>query len=116
MATQSSFFDQPIDPVIVGDSACTGYSIETRFNLFHKANPHVYRMIRQIALDLKLTGHKRMGMKAIFERLRWLYMVQTKGDVFKLNNNYTSHYARLIMAQEPELAGFFETREHAQAA
>ena len=30
---------------------------------------------------------------------------------FKLNNNFTAHYARLLMAQEPDLEGFFETRE-----
>ena len=29
---------------------------------------------------------------------------------FKLNNNYRSFYSRLLMEQEPELAGYFETR------
>jgi hypothetical protein len=87
-----------------------GKSIADRFQLFTICNPHIYAMIRKIALDLKLTGHRRMGMKAIFERLRWLYAIQTKGDVFKLNNSFTSHYSRLLMEQEPELAGFFELR------
>ena len=34
-----------------------------------------------------------------------------KGKDFKLNNNYVSRYARLIMAQEADLEGVFETRE-----
>lgn len=32
------------------------------------------------------------------------------GDEYKLNNDYRAFYARLLMANEPELAGFFETR------
>jgi hypothetical protein len=36
--------------------------------------------------------------------------MKTVGDDFKLNNNYHSRYARLIMEREPGLDGFFETR------
>lgn len=37
--------------------------------------------------------------------------LQTSGDKYKLNNNYTRHYSRLLMSREPELEGFFEVRE-----
>ena len=44
------------------------------------------------------------------ERVRWFTEIEARGDTFKCNNNYTAHYARLLMEQESELAGFFETR------
>ena len=49
-------------------------------------------------------------MKAIFERLRWWSLVEAKSDSFKINNNFTAHYAWLLMKDEPELRDFFETR------
>jgi hypothetical protein len=37
-------------------------------------------------------------------------MLSTRGDEFKLNNDYRAPYARLIMRREPDLDGLFETR------
>jgi hypothetical protein len=37
--------------------------------------------------------------------------MQTTGDAgFKLNDHFTSRYARLLMQREPDLYGLFETR------
>lgn len=93
-----------------------GLSIAEQFALFHVANPHVYREIVRLARWLRTErGFQSIGMKAIFEQLRWSYRLKTKDSKWKLNNNYTAHYARLVMEQEPDLAGFFPTREHAPA-
>ena len=86
-------------------------TIQERFRAFHAANPHVYENLRIMALELKRGGHKMWGMKALFEVLRFTAAIQTEGDVFRLNNNYTALYARLLMENEPELRGFFELRE-----
>jgi hypothetical protein len=87
--------------------------LERQFEAFHRLNPHVYEAIVEIALDLKKgRGFWKGGMKMIFERLRWLYAIQTRGEEYKLNNNYTAFYARVVMATVPELDGFFETRLH----
>ncbi|CAB4180862.1 hypothetical protein UFOVP1056_1 [uncultured Caudovirales phage] len=43
--------------------------------------------------------------------LRWETAMSTTGDDFKLNNNYRSRYARLIMATCPDLTDVFDTRE-----
>lgn len=83
---------------------------EEDFRAFHEANPQVYRAIREIALDLKKRNVRKAGMKAIFERLRWIYRLQTQGEEYRLNNNYTAFYARMLMDREPELDGFFEVR------
>lgn len=97
---------EPVHPVRVkGDT-------EQKFEAFHRRNPHVYKAIVQIALDLKARGFGRCSIWLIFNRLRWLYAIQTSGDEYRLNNNFTAYYARLVMATVPDLDGFFETRMH----
>jgi len=88
--------------------------IAERFRAFHGANPHVYRALRNLALEARRRGRQRYGMKGLFEVLRWHYALETTDVEFKLNNNFTAHYARMLMAREPEPQGFFETREHSR--
>jgi hypothetical protein len=84
-------------------------SIDERFQRFHEANPQVYDELLKLALRARRAGARRIGVKMLFEVLRWRHTLRTQGDDFKLNNNYHSRYARLLM-QEPELRGCFETR------
>lgn len=87
-------------------------AIQRRFLAFHQANPHVYEAIVHYAREAKAAGARRVGMAAIFERLRWDDLIATGGSCgFRLNDQHTSRYARLVMAQEPDLAGLFEIRE-----
>ena len=87
-------------------------SIAERFADFHIQNPDVYQAIVEIASVMKGRGIHKMGIALIFERLRWLHYIDTKGaEPFKLSNSFRSEYSRLIMQQEPSLAGFFEIRE-----
>lgn len=86
-------------------------TLDDRFWAFHEQNPHVYRALVQLARQLKAAGRRRFGIGALFERLRFEAALRTWGDEFRLNNNYRSRYARLIMRQEPDLDGFFELRE-----
>jgi hypothetical protein len=83
---------------------------ESAFREFNTANPIVYRKLVEFALQARATGRKHFGMKALFERLRWWSQVETRGDEYKLNNNYTAFYARMLMDRNPELGGFFELR------
>lgn len=83
---------------------------EERFKAFHRANPHVYQALLKLALRMRAEGVRRYSMKGLFEILRWQYAIQTGGDDYKLNNYFTSFYARMLMASEPLLDGFFETR------
>ena len=87
-------------------------SIHDRFIDFHHHNPEVYQEIVKIARVMKGRGIYKMGIALIFERLRWLHFIDTRGsEGFKLSNDFRSEYARLIMQQEKDLAGFFEVRE-----
>lgn len=87
-------------------------SIQERFEAFHEANPQVYEALVKMARKLVAMGRKKIGIAMLFEVLRWNHAIRTVGDVdFKLNDNFTSRYARLIASQEPDLAGVFELRQ-----
>ncbi len=80
------------------------------FAAYHAANPQIYAALRRFALEARQAGVKRLGIAALFERLRWYTAVEAKDDAWKCNNSMRAGYARLLMAQEPALAGLFETR------
>lgn len=82
-----------------------------RFEKFHRENPHVLRSIIRIARDLQGRGFKRGSISLIFERLRWLSAIETKGDPFKLSNTHRAFYVRVAEALCPKLEGFFRTAE-----
>jgi hypothetical protein len=86
-------------------------TIAEMFAEFHRINPHVYDALVKLARQSLVRG-KRTGIGALFEVLRWQWVIETGSvDEFRLNNNMRSRYARLIMAQEPDLEGFFDIRE-----
>lgn len=87
-------------------------TIAESFRRFHGENPRVYRMLVSLARSYKARGYERIGMKHLFEVVRWQVNMETVGaEPFKINNNWTSRYAREIERREPDLAGMFETRE-----
>lgn len=86
-------------------------TIQDQFLAFHRLNPWVYRELVSLARQMKARGRQEIGIGMLWEVLRWNYYQQTAGDSeWKLNNNFRSRYARLIMASEPDLFDIFETR------
>jgi hypothetical protein len=88
-------------------------TIQSRFEAFHKRNPFVYDKFCELARRwIGRRGKEKLGMKMLFEVVRWeVYMTtDDPASEFKLCNDYHSRYARLIMAQEPDLHGIFELR------
>jgi hypothetical protein len=92
--------------------AARGKGLEEQFWDFHMQNPEVYEELRSLALQMRRRGVEHYGIGGLFEVLRWHRRMQTvdQASDFKLNNNYRSFYARLLMEREPELEGFFELR------
>lgn len=88
-----------------------GATIQERFQAFHEQNPQVYAALRDLCLDRKRRGFRHWSIKCAWEILRWLGEMHTDGEDFLLPNDYHSRYARLLMEREPELDGFFTTRE-----
>lgn len=95
----------------LGPKTTEADSIQARFREFHEANPEVYEALVRLARRIKSTGVTTYGIVGLYEVLRYDRFLKTDGKPFKLANNYRSRYSRLIMEQEPDLAGFFRTAE-----
>lgn len=82
------------------------------FEQFHQANPGVYALLVSLCRELKAHGHEHIGIATVYEHARWMGLVgdTLALDGYKLNNNHRAFYARLIMEQEQDLVGMFETR------
>jgi hypothetical protein len=86
---------------------------EERFQAFLRANPSVYAEFKRRALALHRRGWRHFGGKAIAESIRYetALSAATPDEPWRLNNNHISRMVRQAIADEPELAGFFELRE-----
>lgn len=75
--------------------------LDARFWAFHHAHPEVYRLLVDLARQWRQHGHRHVGIKMLWERVRYEHRLALPDRPWKLNNDYPSRYARLIMAQEP---------------
>jgi len=88
--------------------------ITGQFTLFHQKNPHVYKILVGLAREwIHRTGRKRCSIAMLFERARWEPSTPTEATLV-LNNNLRAIYSRLIMENEPDLQGLYETRRRAE--
>lgn len=87
--------------------------IQEQFERFHALHPEIYAEFRQIALNLLQHGRSHYGSKAIFEVIRYHRALSGKSEaeLFKINNNYSSRYARKLMEEDERFHDFFELRE-----
>ena len=69
--------------------------------------------MKRLAFRLRVAGVRRWGAKALWETLRYDLAINSNSQVGMpvLNNNFTAWFARRLMEEEPDLEGFFETRE-----
>ena len=87
-----------------------GQSIQHRFEGFHKAHPEVYNHFKRFAFEV-INRKRKIGAKGIMERVRWeVSIVRDAGEEFKINNTYTSRYARMFREEFPGRSSFFATR------
>ena len=87
---------------------------ERKFLEFHHANPTVEEELVKMSDILRNKGITRYSISGLFAVLRYQYDIRPNaipGDSFKLNNNYQSYYARMLMRKYPRLQGFFVIRE-----
>jgi hypothetical protein len=82
----------------------------SEFDKYDNDNPHIWRAFERIALNLISNGRDHYSAKAIFEVIRYETAIRGN-DEFKLNNDFTSGYARKFIAKYPQYKNFFELRE-----
>lgn len=89
----------------------------SRFEEFHRHNANVYRTLVSLAREwINSTGKQKLGIGALYEVARWRLAVESGDADYRLNNSYRAYFARLIMAQERDLADLFELRTSAADA
>jgi hypothetical protein len=89
--------------------------LERAFWEFHIQHPEVARHLARFALQWRdrRGSYARLGIKALFERVRWELSIESVLDEGppKLNNNHTAFYARWLMENYPALDGIFSLRQ-----
>ena len=83
------------------------------FQRFDAKNPHVYRMFERFAFEAYRAGCTRLSTRLIIERMRWETKMKTTGDKYKLDNSHARFMRERLVRENPEFAGFFETRQSA---
>ena len=86
-------------------------TIQDKFEEYHRARPEIMVHLLRLVAEVRGRGFKHYGMKSFWERMRWHFQIEQGDAEFKLNNSYTSRYARKLVEENPELEGFFEMRE-----
>ncbi|WP_203615376.1 hypothetical protein [Streptomyces sp. SID13726] len=81
-------------------------TLTDRFRAFDAEHPYVYRALERLTADRLAAGATRVGLKALFEDLRW----QLPAGVRGLNNSFTALYARKLIEDHPDWASAFELR------
>lgn len=84
--------------------------LDKKFFEFHRNNPWVCEELVALARKAKAAGRTKIGIKMLWEVIRWNRFISTVGDDYKLNNNYHSRYARYVMSTNPDLIGIFNLR------
>lgn len=90
----------------------TGTSIEESFKEFHKKNPAIYEYFKKYLREVVLAGKKKTSAKMILNRIRWeIYINTNTEDEYKINDAFTSRYARLFATEYPEYEYLFNFRK-----
>ncbi len=91
----------------------TGKTIDSAFAEYCKDNPEVYMHFVHFAIAWLKTGVNKISSKQIIGRIRWHVEVDTKGEAareFKINDAFTSRFARKFTEDYPEHSERFEFR------
>jgi len=85
--------------------------IQGRFEAFDREHPEIYRALVRLARSNVRMGLERFSIDYLFHILRWRTLRRSRGaEDFRLNDHFTSRYARLIERREPDLRGCFSLR------
>lgn len=108
--TQPSLFTDEELPALVIER--TGGTIQDRFEEFHRLNPWVYETLERLAADWIGRGRKRIGIRMLWEVMRWQHGRTTRdpSSEFKANDHYHSRYVRMLIDRHPEWSECFELR------
>lgn len=86
-----------------------GIPAQTVDAFFDNFNREIWEAFETFALQ-SVSARKKVGAKAIMERIRWEVEIEHRGS-FKVSNNWTAYYARLFALKYPQAADYFTFKE-----
>lgn len=86
-----------------------------KFKEFHAENPHVYTEFKNLAVQMRNAGQTSYSAQAIIYTMRWNHDLRTTGKPFKISNDFTSIYARLLCYDNPAFLGFFKMHKQGKS-
>ena len=114
MTTQLTLEDATVhDLRVIASSLLTEHGIQERFERFDRDHPQVYEELLRCCRRWKSAGGGRWSIDAAYHVVRFERVIAGLADpreAFKLNDHYTSRYARKILREHPEMEGLFELR------
>lgn len=84
--------------------------IDGRAARYDRENPEVWQEFERLALELIRRGVQHYGAKAVMEVVRYHRTVGSNDPHFKVNNSFTSYYARQFARRYPKYREFFDMR------
>lgn len=101
-------------------SQTTGRTIQFSFQRYHEQNPAIFKLIVREADKAISKGKKKFSVKQIVGYLRWEVYLETKQDTlfdkkgeitkYKIPDQFTSRYSRLLIDQYPYMKPYVEQR------
>ena len=99
----------------------TGTTIQEAFNQYHRLNPEIYEEFKTQAKKAINLGRSKISFKAILNWIRWNKYIEVQEPTlfnqegvrrkFKINDAYSSRYARLFAEEYPEYENKIDFRE-----
>lgn len=87
-------------------------TIQQRFEAFDAAHPEVWHLFKRFADELRRAGRRHGSADQIIQRIRWETSVNPEHDGgFKIDDRFSSRYARKLMDEYEWFRGFFHTRK-----
>tara|TARA_B100000768_G_scaffold178070_1_gene193224 strand:+ start:258 stop:536 length:279 start_codon:yes stop_codon:yes gene_type:complete len=69
------------------------------FEEYHANNPEVFRLFCYFTKQVMNAGYQKYSAEAIFNQIRWYTTIETRGEDFKINNDYKPYYSRKFMKE-----------------
>jgi hypothetical protein len=77
---------------------------------WHRGNPEFFILFEWFTTEAISKGHNNLSGWLIANRVRWETSIVTKGNEYKIKNDFIALFARLFMVRHQEYVGFFRTK------
>jgi len=77
---------------------------------WHTENPMFFEHFEEFTFQAINKGHTRLSGWLITNRVRWETTIVTRGNDYKIKNDYIALFSRLFMVRHQKYVGFFKTK------